>query len=217
MPKKSGSSVGGAEKEKLPSELEQMLRTKLNALQEKFETQAREAEEATARKQEAIKDLDQERVDRKDNVEYLQAELAKKQDEMNMLQEKFISLQEDKDTQARRLKAELEKAKDTIGQQSQRLEQLAIEVSTRGDQLLELGQLKTHAAADVTLKGRLSSELEQLRPSLLALAQPRLVSQSSCLKGPSRAPVCVLQAPRPTIMNGGLRLVHLPPVCMRAE
>ena len=168
MPKKAkgGGGDGGEPKEKLPSEVEQMLLTKLNALQSKFDAQVKSAEDAAVQKEQLNALLKKERLDRKDNVEYLQAELDKKKGELDALQIKYVALQEEKDAQARRLKAELEKAKDTIAQQGQRLETLSEEVSSRGDQLIELGQLKANAASDFDAKGNLSSEVEELRLKL---------------------------------------------------
>ena len=59
MPKKAkgggGGGEGKADKEKLPSEVEQMLQTKLNALQAKFDAQVREAEQSYAGRKEAAR------------------------------------------------------------------------------------------------------------------------------------------------------------------
>ena len=103
MPKKAkgggGGGEGKADKEKLPSEVEQMLQTKLNALQAKFDAQVREAEQSYAGRKEAARSLEKEQRDRKDNVAYLNAELSKKEDECAALQKKFVALQEEKDAQ----------------------------------------------------------------------------------------------------------------------
>lgn len=167
MPKKGKGDKGDkGEKEKLPSELEQTLLTRVNALQAKFDQQVRAAEDAIAGHQAAKDALNKERADRKDNVDYLQAELAKKQAELNTLQEKYVELEKLKEEKEKMLKDELRKAKDTIAQQESSLEQLRNEVATRGDQLVELGNLKTRAAADVNIKGEMTSELEDLRLKL---------------------------------------------------
>ena len=167
MPKKAkGGGDAGAPKEKLPNELEQMLITKLNALQQKFDAQVRQAEEAGTGTAKLSESLEKERLDRKDNVDYLQAELSKKQSELDGLKAKFVALQEERDNQVRRLKADLEKAKDTVAQQGQQLAQLHDEVASKGDQLLELGALKTKAADGDKTMGELSAEVESLRLKL---------------------------------------------------
>ena len=68
--------------------------------------------------------------------------------------------------QARRLKGELERARDIIEAHEQKITQLMGEVSSRGDQLIELGQLRINAEADTSIKGNMSSELENLKMKL---------------------------------------------------
>ena len=68
--------------------------------------------------------------------------------------------------QARRLKGELERARDIIEAHEQKITQLMGEVSSRGDQLIELGQLRINAEADTSIKGDMSSELEKLKMKL---------------------------------------------------
>ena len=154
---------GGKEKEKLPGEDIQTYITKIDALQGKMDAMMRASEDATSGHEAAKKALEKERLDRKDNVDYLQAELAKRKAENDALKEKYVQLEEAKEAQAKRLGGQLEKAQETMQKQEQQLQARADEVAQLNDNLIELGQLKTNAAADVTLKGSMSSELESLR------------------------------------------------------
>ena len=148
MPKKSKGGDSKTEKEKLPSEHEQLLQTKLNALQAKFDAQVKAAESAMEGQQQASNNLNRERQDRKDHVRFLQAELAKKQDELDAVHTRMVAMQGEEDLVVRQLKGDLEKATDTIAQQELRLEQLAHELSSHGEQLLEYSQLKTNAEGE---------------------------------------------------------------------
>ena len=166
MPKKKKGGDGGGggkEKEKLPGEDIQTYITKIDALQGKMDAMMRASEDATSGHEAAKKALEKERLDRKDNVDYLQAELAKRKAENDALKEKYVQLEEAKEAQAKRLGGQLEKAQETMQKQEQQLQARADEVAQLNDNLIELGQLKTNAAADVTLKGSMSSELESLR------------------------------------------------------
>lgn len=170
MPKK-GKGKETSKAETLPSELEALLQAKINALQINFDAQVKEAEEAKAGQIRAEKALEKERSDRRDNVAYLNAELDKRQVEVDSLQARLVALQEEMDTIVRRLRSDLEKAKDKIAHSDQQIAQLQGEVRQKSDQLIELGQLKADSASDTQIKGQMSSELESLKFKLLESQQ----------------------------------------------
>ena len=144
MPKKKKGGDGGGggkEKEKLPGEDIQTYITKIDALQGKMDAMMRASEDATSGHEAAKKALEKERLDRKDNVDYLQAELAKRKAENDALKEKYVQLEEAKEAQAKRLGGQLEKAQETMQKQEQQLQARADEVAQLNDNLIELGQL----------------------------------------------------------------------------
>jgi hypothetical protein len=154
---------GGEGKEKPLNEKEQFLANEVQALNEQLSRAEHDRERYKVGYDELTAKLKKQEADRQDQAEYLKHELEKTRQEVAALEEKYLALETSKESMERRLNAQLAEAQEKIRTREGELRDASTENERLTGLLTELGQLRTNAAQDSTLKDQLSSELADFK------------------------------------------------------
>ena len=154
---------GGEGKEKPLNEKEQFLANEVQALNEQLSRAEHDRERYKVGYDELTAKLKKQEADRHDQAEYLKHELDKTRQEVAALEEKYLALETAKESMERRLNAQLAEAQEKIRSREGELRDASTENERLTGLLSELGQLRTNAAQDSTLKEQLSSELADFK------------------------------------------------------
>ena len=164
--KKDGGDAGGDGKEKPPNEKEQLLLHEVQALNEQLAQAKGDAAKYKVGYDELTNKLKKQEIDRNDQAEYLKHELEKTRMEVSTLQDKFLALEQSKESLQRRMEKEKAEAAEKQSQSEGDLSYANSEVERLSGLLTELGNLRTNAEKDSHLKTNLYGELEDVKNKL---------------------------------------------------
>lgn len=163
--KKDGDAGKGA-KEALPSEKEQTLIIRVDALEEQLARVRRERDEAVKLSRESKNMLMEQDADRREQVEYLKVQLDSKRKELSAFENQMAELKQSKETDEKKLDSKLARALQETSELGQQLEEKEEMITKLKSQLVELGQLKANAETNEVAKTKMNSELEDARAQL---------------------------------------------------
>ncbi|KAL1500213.1 hypothetical protein AB1Y20_012882 [Prymnesium parvum] len=163
----SGDAGGDGKKKTPPTELErEELRVRIIALEEKLSTATMELEQVLADHSQMYDKLTKQKKDHRDVVSYLNKELEKKDVELAVLMDKFVTLKAEKDADEMRLASERDRIQVLTQQMGEENEKAEAEVRRLKDQLTEYDRMAQQSIDDATEKATLRETLETVRREL---------------------------------------------------
>jgi len=201
MGKKAKGGDKGGSKEPQPTEAEATLLLKIATLEERLAKVQHEADSAIVTHKASSGELNKQKKDQKDIVDYLSMQLQQKKDDYLALEERYAQLVQDKEDMEKKLNQMLEDLRHELKETQTKLADSEKQVAHLNDQVIEIGTLRANASSDSSTKTKLAEELElykhrlqesQQHLTVLAVAEDRIVGED----GARALPLMLLEAIR---------------------